>query len=215
MEHVLVTRPIHDPVVAYLSAYAELTLKLAKQRGFHVNDLHSTKAIRKNVESVIKRQKPKFVFFNGHGNETRITGHEDKVLIECGKNENLLKSKITYAVACKSAKQLGAKYAKDQSTAFVGYEEDFVFFMDKNRATTPLKDKYVKPIFLASNQVVISILKGKTVNQAYIKSQQIFEKQIALLKRSKELEAPYILQALVWNMFWQRSLGNSNLDLSS
>ena len=72
-------------------------------------------------------------------------------------NESLLNSKITYAVSCEAAGDLGKKIVEKGGKAFIGYEGPFGFVHDANRECTPSKDKLAEPFKNVSNTIVISL----------------------------------------------------------
>ena len=94
----LITRPKHEITVAYLFYWSQEILDFAAKRNIGFTDFKGKKANKNNVEKYLGKQKPRLVVFNGHGNATMICGHDDEPLIIRDKNENLLSSKIVYAV---------------------------------------------------------------------------------------------------------------------
>ena len=109
MTEMLITRPEHDDTTHYLSNWSKETIGVAENKNIKVFDLNREKATRKNVESKLSRMSCNLVYFNGHGGFNVIGGHNNEPLIICGENERLLKSKVVYAISCKSAKELGLK----------------------------------------------------------------------------------------------------------
>lgn len=105
----LITRPNYDDTTHYLFNWSEETIKLAEGQGAKVLDLQGEKANREEFESRMKKFSPKLVMINGHGDADLVTGHKNQMLIKAGVNEELLKSKIVYALSCKSAQVLGPK----------------------------------------------------------------------------------------------------------
>jgi len=105
----LITRPEHDDTTHYLSNWSKETIKLAEERGGKVLDLHGERANKSEFESKMKKFSPNIVMLNGHGNIDLVMGHQNQILLKAGLNEDLLNSKIVYALSCKSAKVLGPK----------------------------------------------------------------------------------------------------------
>ncbi len=156
---------------------------------------------------------PKLVIFNGHGTTTSIHGHKDNPIIVMNDNEHLLKSRITYAISCNVAAKLGKKIILNgnEGTAFIGYEGPFSFVRDASRECTPMKDKFSEPFKRISNEVIISLLKGKSIKEAYEKSQQLCTKLIIEYSAS-ESEKSYkeIRFWLFWDKTFQKYLGDGN-----
>lgn len=210
---VLITRPHYDDTTSYLSEWSKKIIKVASEKGLDLIDLHRDRANKKELESVIEDVQPKFIIFNGHGSDREIAGQDNETLIRTGENEHLLKSKIIYARACESVKTLGHSCVNLDTLAYVGYEESFVFIVNKNKAATPLLDEFAKPFFETSNVVPISIIKGNTVNQAFLKSQEAFKKKIDYFRAHYSLESSHIMFFLRWDMLIQKALGDLSVSI--
>src|SRR3989338_7911997 len=123
---VLLTRPEHDDTTFYLSQWSREAIALAKEKGMDVLDLNRERANRKEVEGVLDKISPDVVIFNGHGGEDMVAGHKNEPLIIAGENEGLLRSKLVYAISCRSAKVLGPESIKAGAVAYTGYDDDFM-----------------------------------------------------------------------------------------
>ncbi len=211
---ILVTRPKYDDGTEYLSAYALEVIKKAQEK-FSVKDFEGKEAIKENVEKYLKNKNPKLLFLNGHGNESEIFGHKDKIIFSLT-NINLLKDKITYARACFSANFLGHEAVKNNSGCFIGYIYPFSFWMDEERSATPLKDKVAGMFLNPSNEVVFSLLKGESARKADEKSKKMMienMREILAMERKNEPGATGMLQILWDNYEGQIVLGNEDASL--
>jgi len=210
-EKMFITRPNYDDTTSYLFHWSENIIEFAENKNINFIDFKGERVNKKDVEKLIVKQNPKLIVFNGHGSDDAIYGHNDETLIKTGENEKILKSKIVYSVTCNSAKKLGPETVKSGIRTFIGYENPFVFLVDKNKTCTPLLDKVAEPFFDSSNQLVISLLKSRTTGEAYNKSQSTFNKWIEFFQRS---DAPqdslFILRWLIWDRDCQKLLGDEN-----
>lgn len=208
---IIITRPEHDPGTKYLSKWSQKIITLAEKKGFQVIDLKEKKASRKDLTGRLKKLKPSLVVLNGHGSSTSITGQDNEILIKTKDNENLLKNKITYAISCDAAKKLGPACA-DNKTAFIGYKDKFILTIDRRYLSKPLSDKRAGKYLNASNQVPLSLIKGKTAEKASKKSKDHFKKAIKSLLTNGRNDPDAIEDAknLWWNMTHQVCLGNRN-----
>jgi len=186
-------------VTNYLYFWSESLVEEAESRNLHPIDLQKDKANRKLVEGYLRKDKADTVIFNGHGNDVCVTGHDEEVLIESGVNSNLLKDKVVYMRACSSGKILGPQSIKDGALAFIGYKELFRFWNDGESTHNPLKDEYAKPFFETSNQVAMSLIKGKTAKESHEDSLKMYKKVISDLLTSKSFNS-FVVPELVWNM---------------
>lgn len=208
----LITRPKDEPTVHYLFYWSKEIIKLAEEKGIKVWNLEGKKANYKKVESMLKKRKPSLVFFNGHGNDDRITGHDGEVLVVVGKNEDLLISKIVYALSCRSGKKLGVESVKKGASGYIGYDDDFIFVIDPEKVHDPLNDKIAELFLGASNQVMICLIKGHDIKYSHEQSKKIFINNARKLV-SSEAEQSYLIPYLLWDMQHQVCLGNQQASL--
>ncbi|OGZ17580.1 MAG: hypothetical protein A2V72_02265 [Candidatus Nealsonbacteria bacterium RBG_13_37_56] len=149
------------------------------------------------------------VFFNGHGDNDCVKGHDDEILLAVGENEQLLISKIVYSLSCRSGKNLGPKSVQNGALGYLGYDDDFIFFIEDDKIGSPLEDKTAELFLEASNQVMISLIKGHTIKESYEKSKNIFRENILRLA-ANESQDSYLIQFLVWDMQHQVCLGEES-----
>ena len=195
----LLTRPRYDTPTHYLFYWAGLLIDEAKKKGVKVIDLDKNKAKQKKLHSYLAKQPVDIVILNGHGNERCVVGQDDEELISAGKNSDLLKNSRVYIRACSAGKILGKEIVKNGAKSFIGYNEPFVFYHKEEFTTTPLKDDYAKPFFETSNQVGISLIKGKTAKEANEDNKKVYNKVISNLLTSKSANS-FLIPDLLGNM---------------
>ena len=176
----LFVRPKHDDLLGYLFYYSKDLIKESERRGFDTINKEKENACKKVVESIIKKQNPFFIMFNGHGSPELIAGHNNKSLID-GKNYKILKNRLIYSLSCSSADILGYKVG-DKKTAFIGYETEFAVGMDSNCQASIHRDKLVKLFLEPSNLLVKALLKGNTAEEAVDKAKEEMKRKIIKLK---------------------------------
>ena len=203
---ILITRPRYEKVTHYLYYWSDVIVEEAKKRTAGVIDLKKKKASRKLVESYLSKRKPEVVIFNGHGNDICVTGHDGEVLIESGQNSHLLKDKIVYMRSCDCGRVLGPQAIKEGAKGFIGYTELFRFWTDNDSVKDPLKDEYARPFFETSNQIALSLVKGKAANvkgkaakEAHGDSLKAYSRIIGGLLTSDNPNS-FVVSDLVWNM---------------
>lgn len=197
----LITRPEHDDTTHYLSHWSKKAIALAQEKGITVFDLSREKANRDKTEGILKKQEPGLVIFNGHGREDAVGGHKDEPLVIAKQNDALLREKITYAISCRSAKVLGSESIKQGAKAYLGYEEDFIFFYEPKRITEPLTDKTAELFLEPSHEAMLSLIKGNTVEEAERRTKNMFKENIQrLLSSEATKEETSMARYLWWNM---------------
>ncbi len=206
----LITRPEHDEATYYLSKWSEPSIKLAESKGIKIMDLHLDKANNKEIESRLLKQSPKFVVFNGHGNENKVFGHKDEPLIVLGKNENLLSGKIIYSISCSSAKKLGPKSIESGAINYTGFEDDFFLVFEPDKFSRPLEDKTAKLFLSPSLLFIESVIKGNKIKEAYEKSKKSMQDNFRL-SLSEDTDSSRFLW---WNLLSFKSHGNMDSSLN-
>lgn len=208
MKKFFITRPDHDAAVSYLYSWGEEVIAFSKKSNIPCSDFRKEKANKEEVHQFLAKQFPRLVMLNGHGSRRTIAGHKDEPLITMDQDEEMLASAITYAVACDAAAELGKSIIKKGGLAFIGYEGPFGFAHQASRECTPAKDTFAEPFKLISNQVILALLQGHTVEKAYEKSQQLCSKLIKSHSTSDgDPESQTIRFWLFWDKYFQRLYG--------
>lgn len=202
----LVTRPSYEMTTKYLSAWNESVINFAVQKKWQTIDLHNKDANPTNFARRMKKNKPSLVLLNGHGSYEAITGQDSEVLIEAGVNEKILKGKVVHAFSCETGKILGPAAVAAGAKSYLGYDEPFVFLVDKGGAKNPLADKLAREFMTPALVVSYSLLEGNGAKAAYQKSQREFKKRIKKLA-SGGSKTTYLIRYLQWDMNHQVCLG--------
>lgn len=202
MKHsILVTRPNFDLTTRYLFVWAKKIIELATEKCGQVFDLNGKRANRKEFESMTRKHEPSLVFLNGHGDSDVVAGQNNEELVRAGENEKILKSKIIYALSCRSGKILGPESIKSGAEAYIGYDEDFIFLYEENKQTHPEQDKQAEMFLEPANQVMVSLLKNHSPHEAHLNSKKAFARKIMkfLSSESSATESSAI-RYLIWDM---------------
>ncbi|MEK7083787.1 MAG: hypothetical protein AAB932_00975 [Patescibacteria group bacterium] len=210
----IVTRPQHDMTTTYLSSWAGEIIDFAKKKGVEVYDLVREKANKAEFEGRVKKIKPEAVFLNGHGSDDSVAGHDNNPIVSAEDNHTILNDKITYALSCNSGKKLGPKVVENGATAYIGYSDEFIFVADNRFIRKPIDDPTAKPFMEASNQVMISLLKGNSAKDASERSKNKFrDNYTRLVLSNADPDSLQAAQYLWWNMRNQVCLGDVDAKL--
>jgi len=213
-KRILVTRPNYDLATIYLFHWSSPVIKLGRQKAFQVTDLSGSKANEADFTSRVVKTNPSFIFFNGHGSKTAITGQDKEVLVSIRRNLDLLKDRIVFARSCNAAERLGPKSISSGARAFIGYKEPFIFMFDPQMATRPLSDKTAALFLQPSNRVATTLLKGHPSLEANSRAKKAFRKNIRkLLTSETSKEDSSVLRFLFWDMKHQVCLGDPDSTL--
>jgi len=179
MKKMLIIRPDYDIGTNYLFNWSKEVIAFADEKGWQTQKSDGDKATKSEFESRIKN-KPDFVFINGHGNDDVVAGHAHQPLIDAS-NCDLLKDTITFTRACKCVNSLGKKSVAVGCRAFIGYSREFWIPRVHSFESIPLEDPVAKPVLEVSNAIPLAILKGGSVEEAIHSSQNTAEKHLLKL----------------------------------
>lgn len=112
-------------------------------------------------------------------------------------NVNLLKGKITFAVSCYSASQLGKCAVRYGAKTYIGYKDLLLFPVDEVRSQDMFRDVHL--VFIRE------LLEGRTVAEAERKMNEYENTLIRFYKKTK-----YISLSLLWNKLNRVTLGDKN-----
>lgn len=212
---ILITRPDHDPTTAYLFAWTEPIIDLvSKSQVFGLIDLAKEQANKNNFLDALKKEKPVFIFLNGHGSGTTVAGYNNEPLVVMGNNEDLFKDKVVYALACKSGRTLGRWLVGNGTKVYLGYEDDFIFIIDEAKVANPLTDETAKLYLEPSNILVSSLITGSTAGEAYQESQNKYQEHInEILTSESQEDDKDLLPYLFWDKEHQVCLGDKEAKI--
>jgi hypothetical protein len=173
-------------------------IKSAEDHGWTVDKSDGQKAARAEVQSRLEKNPPDFVFFNGHGNESEMCGHNQETIMN-ESSSHLLKGTITFARACNCVVKLGKSAVDKGCKSFIGYAGEFWFPRINKFESCPLEDVAARPVLEVSNQVPLSIIKNHTTAEAVDSAKALALKHISKLILSREPYDRAALKALSQN----------------
>lgn len=134
-------------------------------------DLAGNSTTPQNFLKTIKNAKPDLIVFYTHGDDTQIFGQDWSVVVEIN-TAHLLKGRITYAMACKTARKLGSTVIKAGGISYIGFNRCFKFI------------PYTNEVFgNCVNTIWLELLRGKTTGEAVEASKTRFDNYIDKYKQ--------------------------------
>jgi len=94
MPKVVFTRPDYEIVTHYLFVWSQKLVSEAKKNKWTVTDLRKSQATIAKFTAAVGKTSPALILLHGHGNYSSISGHNGKVIIQAGQNENILKNAV-------------------------------------------------------------------------------------------------------------------------
>ena len=90
----IVTRPNWDIMTSYLYDFSKEIIKSVKEtKDIHLTSIENNEVNRINFENSVKKENPKLIFLNGHGDKKSVAGHENEIILD-EKNINLAKEEL-------------------------------------------------------------------------------------------------------------------------
>ena len=213
MAGILITRPNHDQITAYISQWSDVVILFAKTKGHSILDLFGKKANRKSFEQHLEINNPRFSFLNGHGSSDEIYGYKDEVLLDDKTQPALIKGLIIYARSCNAGEKLGQILVTNGVKAFIGYTKPFSFATSNKFAFRPKEDPLAKLFLEPSNLVATTIIKGNTVEEAHQRSVSEMRKTLSEMVLSNIPNKKDYAFALYSNMLGQVVIGDDQAKI--
>ncbi len=198
MSNIIFSRPEHDGTLSYLYYYSKELVKYSKERGNKTINREREKANKKEILKIIKKQKPDFIMFNGHGNPDLIAGHKNEIIIS-KENAKVLSGMVVYSLTCSSGQKLGKIIVTKGAICFIGYERDFNLGKDPNQEASPRRDKIAKLFLEPSNILVKALIEGSTIEKSVERAKDKMEENIWYLSTTKDFPeaqfyAPFLFE---------------------
>lgn len=179
---ILISNADHDTWTRYLKSWTDKIRNAAAKSGrVDIVEISGDKATRENFEKALKTEKPDIIIVNGHGQPDVLHGYEWNILVHADSNPDILKDKITHAIACASLDEVGVKVVETGGRAYIGYTEDIYFYCsDKEKHEDRLADDaaclFLDPAF----EVAIALIEGCSVEAAFLRGRN----QYSLMMRN-------------------------------
>jgi hypothetical protein len=212
----LITRPNHDLTTSYLYWWSEKILDVASKKKKKIIDLKGKQANRKEFINILRKVNPNFIVVNGHGSKDCVTGFNNEILIKAKDNEKELSGKVIFARSCQAANVLGKVCIKTGTKTFIGFKDDFIFFIDKVKENKPLEDKTASLFLEPSNYLVILLLEGCKAGIANNRSKAAYQQNIQKLMTSETpKEDRELIPFVRWDMINQVCLGDNKATIQT
>lgn len=195
---ILTTKPNFDETTFYISHYSNLVTKEAERKGIKTKSFEGKEATKKNVQKFMKKQKPKFLFLNGHGNSESIEGNKGEIIFSIN-DKHLFSEEIIYARSCLLGKKFGKEVFKNKKGCFIGYKYPFMFYIDETNSSNPSKDEIAKYFLEPSNKIALGIIKGNNTKEANNKGKKATLKNIK--KIMLEENNSFLIIGALWNNY--------------
>ena len=175
-----------------------------------MTDLEGDLATRVDLRLALDEKDPAFFVACGHGSPTQLAGQYDAlgipdIMLDLG-NADWMAGRVVYLLSCSTGKELGPKIIEVGGAAYMGYNENF-YWVVKN-PNKPGWDLYARGFGSAVAAVVLTLLRGGDVTQAYNHSIETFDKYIEYWRKSNDPYGREIVKWLLWDRDATVALGD-------
>jgi hypothetical protein len=180
---IIATNPAHDEITQYLEAFLDdIFVNIRNNGEIKFFELKNEQANKEELTSLIERENPRLVLFNGHGSHDSICGFDDCVLIRTDDNELLLKDKIIHSLSCDSGLTLGSKCVSVGTKAFLGFRHKFKMYHLKRENKGDRKNDDMAKLFLDPiTYTISSLISGKTAVESVELAKNKYRENLNLL----------------------------------
>jgi len=102
----------------------------------------------------------------GHGDPSSFCGHNNQIIMDTLSIPDV-RNKMIILIACETARELGPKLVERGAASYIGFQEDLVWVMDADLASTPWSDKLGATVMMPVTSCVNAVLDGKTTGEAF------------------------------------------------
>jgi hypothetical protein len=209
----IIVCPDYDDVTKVFFDFSREIKDLASSKSLGMKELNEKDANPKEFGKVLSGLDFSFVCINGHGDRNTVAGNKGKVILSKNINFKEYGKRICYCRSCESGEVLGKQLIRDGG-AFIGYSEPFEFFMDERNIANPLKDPAANLFLKPSNSVPMTLLKGKTVEEANKRGKNAFLKSIKKVINNEDYNL--LMAVALWKNYNSQVVhGDENLTVSS
>lgn len=214
----LISNPAHDVEMSYLSAWTKKVVSENSRTDIQVTWLEKEDANSEKFTTHTGSIHTDLIVMNGHGNERAVAGHSNEILVEVGKNEDLLKNSIVHTLACESADELGPAAIYAGCVAYVGYTEKFEFYSDDVYLSpeSNIISDCVASLFLDPAYTVLAeLLKGSNSQDAHKAAQIKYRDNLNQVMSANDPDLNHIAASILKNFKSHICLGDSTATIYS
>ena len=132
------------------------------------------------------------IIMTGHGSEDSITGQNEAVILEVGKYDpREVEGKVIKLLSCQCGVELAPDLVKNGAACAMGYNDDYVWIMDADFASTPWADKeFAGKCLMPVIDGLNALLDGKSAREA-------LDIELEGYSRNAEAEEDELIRALI------------------
>lgn len=198
MARVLVFRSKWDTATLYGYAWLGEIARQAVALGHEVLDLEGDNATPENFMDAMNTFNPELVFAMGHGDPTRFSGQNGRIVLSACENDQVMVGRQAYFVSCLMGQSLAPSMVDKGARTVAAYIAEFTWMIhpDEYYRAHPLEDPYAYPFMRAVVEPSVHLLMGGSWREFYDLTVSLFNQGISEWFNSTDPYAPSIVAAL-------------------
>ena len=165
MSTLLFFRPDKDLAMQYAKDWVGAAVQHGIDAGYITLDMLDSEATKENLEELMANETVNLAILTGHGGPNVFTGFEQRVVLQTGLNEEVMKNTISHFLSCSLGQQLLPALIDHGAISTIGYIVDFQFMID---TTYPVaEDPFAEPFKDVTVTIIRSILEGKPLKAVW------------------------------------------------
>lgn len=170
-------------------------------QGFNIRDIKAEDVKKTVVYSTIDDHDPLSFYGFGHGQDCYFTGDTGETIFSCSECDKLA-GRIVYLLSCLTANGLGPKIIENGAIAYAGFNISWTWLgdIDNNGEfiyPDPYNDPYALGFYQSANQLWVSLLDGKTFQEAVQDSINMYDTWIDYWFNDNPQD-PYSQECIKW-----------------
>ncbi len=176
----------HEPITKSVFDYRETVVyPYLTSQGMVLTKLQGSLARRCYVVGESTQDGVQYITGVGHGFEDTYTGDYGEPIFQVGHYEaEEVRGKIVHLLACQAGRKLGPDFVKQGCLAFFGYDMDFTFPMNHNRAM----------FFECDSEIDKGFAEGLTAREVYERTIALFNETIAAFDAAGDIDNASLLE---------------------
>jgi hypothetical protein len=166
-----------DNYLNFASVPLHQIVEANKQAGQSITELMGSDANPARIKQELNSKSPLVCQLLGHGSPSVYTCQNLAPLLHAENSEELalMNERIMLLTSCLTAQQLGPALIDAGAVAYVGYQQEFWFYIGDSAGAT----RAVNSPFLAEFEFVKSLLHGKTTGEARAAQMAKYDEELA------------------------------------
>lgn len=171
-----------------------------------------SEATKEKLEELMANETINLAILTGHGNADIFTGFEQKVVLQTGLNEEVMKGTISHFLSCSVGQRLLPALVEHGAISTIGYVVDFEFMIDPSYPVS--EDPFAAPFKDVTVTIIRGLLEGKPLKDVWVAGVAKCDEWIAMLWEREGTDWAEVISCLKNNRDGLIALGDKEAYFS-